>query len=71
MLSKNLRACLNQFKEAVSRDFRPLFFMDRIETILSPDRQAELVLLKNSFSRRYSNSKIEKFDSAQCDTVRS
>ena len=30
-----------------------------------------MVLLKNSFSRRYSNLKFEKFDSAQANTARS
>ena len=51
-------------KEAVSRDFRPQFF-SWIEPIWAPDKQAKMVLLKNLFSRRYSNSKFQKFDSAQ------
>ena len=43
-----------------------LYFFPLIEPIWSPDKQAKMVFIKNSFSRRYSNLKIEKFDSAQC-----
>ena len=46
------------FKEAVSRDFRTLFF-SWIEPIWVPDKQSKIVLLKNSFSRRYSNLKFK------------
>ena len=58
-----------EFKGAVSRDFRPLIF-SWIESIWVPDKQAKMVFLKYSFSRRYSNSKFENFDSAQANTVR-
>ena len=47
-------------KEAVSQDFLPLFFTNQ-----------KMALLTNSFLQRYSNSKFEKFDSAQCDTAQS
>ena len=52
---KNFKAALDKcktssslrvLKEAVSRDFLPLFF-SRIETIWAPDKQAKTVLLKN------------------------
>ena len=60
------------FKGAVSRDFRTLFF-SLIKPIWAPDKQAKMVFLKNLFSRRYSNLKFEKFDSAsaQANTARS
>ena len=51
-----------RFKEAVSRDFRTLFFL-LIEPIWAPDKQVKMVFLENSFSRRFSNLKFEKFDS--------
>ena len=54
----------------MSRDFRPQFF-SLIEPIWVPDKQAKMVFLKNLFSRRYSNLKFEKFDSAQANTARS
>ena len=57
-------------KGAVSRDFRTLFF-SLIKPIWAPDEHAKMVFLKNSFSRRYSNLKFEKFDSAQTNTARS
>ena len=47
------------------------FFISWIEAIWAPDKQAKMVLLKNSFSRRYSNLKFEKIDSAQANTARS
>ena len=40
------------------------FFILWIEPNWAPDKQAKMVLLKNLFSRRYSNVKVEKFDSA-------
>ena len=48
-----------------------LYFFSWIESIWAPDNQAKMVLLKNSFLRRYSNLKFKKFDSAQCDTAQS
>ena len=48
-----------------------LYFFSLIEPIWSPDKQAKMVFLKNSFSRRYSNLKFEKNDSAQANTERS
>ena len=46
-------------------------FFALIEPIWAPDKQAKMLFLKNSFSRRYSNLKLEKFDSAQANTARS
>ena len=47
-----------------------LNLFSQIDPIWAPDKQARMVLLiKNSFLRRYSNLKFEKFDSAQCNTV--
>ena len=43
-------------KGAVSRDFLPLFFH---ESLWAPDKQAEMVFLKNWFLRGYSNLKFE------------
>ena len=48
-----------------------LHFFSLIEPIGALDKQAKMVFLKNSFSRRYSNLKFEKFDSAQANTARS
>ena len=48
-----------------------LYFFSLIEPIWSPDKQAKMVFLKNSFSQRYSNLKFEKIDSAQANTARS
>ena len=48
-----------------------LYFFALIEPIWAPDKQAKTVFLKNSFSRRYSNLKFGKFDSAQANTARS
>ena len=48
-----------------------LYFFSLIKPIWAPDKQAKMVFLKNSFSRRYSNLKFEKFDSAQANTARS
>ena len=59
----------NYIKVAVSRDFRPQLF-SQIEPSWAPDKQAQMGLLENSFSRRYSNLKLEKFDSAQSYTAR-
>ena len=42
-----------------------LYFFSLIKPIW-----AKMVFLKNSFSRRYSNLKFEKFDSAQANTAR-
>ena len=47
------------------------YFFPWIEPIWAPDKQDEMVFLKKFFSRRYTNSKFEKIDSAQCDTARS
>ena len=52
-------------KVAVSRDFLAFFYF------MNQTQQSEIVLLKNSFSRRYSNFKLENFDSAQANTARS
>ena len=43
-----------------------IFDFSLIEPIWSPDKQAEMVFLKDSFSQRYSNL---KFDSAQANTA--
>ena len=48
-----------------------LYFFSWIEPIWAPDKQAKMVLLKNSFSWRYLNAKFKKFYSAQCNTARS
>ena len=42
-----------------------------IEPIWAPDKQIKMVFLKNSFLQRYSNLKLEKFDSPQANTERS
>ena len=47
-----------------------LYFFSLIEPIWALYKQAKIVFLKNSFSRRYSNLKLEKFDSAQANTAR-
>ena len=64
-------------KGAVSQDFLP-FFISWIEAIWAPDEQAKMVLLKNSFSRRYSQKirlravlACAESDSAQANTARS
>ena len=59
-----------KLKGEVSRDFLPLFF-SLMEPIWSPDKQAKMVFLKNSFSPRYLNLKLEKFDFMQANTARS
>ena len=43
------------------------FFL--FEPIWVSNKQAKMVFLKSSFSRRYSNLKFEKFDSAQANTA--
>ena len=48
-----------------------LYFFSFIEPIWAPDKQAKMFFLKNSFSRRYSNLKFEKIDSAQANTAQS
>ena len=64
-----ISACQNLwFKGAVSQDFLPFLL---IEPIWAPDEQAKIVFLKNSFLRRYSNLKFEKFDSAQANIAQS
>ena len=50
--SENTMQILLGFLRGVSRDFRPKFF-SRIEPIWAPDKQAKIVFLKNSFSRRF------------------
>ena len=47
---------IQQFKVAVSRDFSFLAFFPRIQPTWTPNKQAERVLLKDSFSRRYSRN---------------
>ena len=48
-----------------------LYFFHESNPSGAPDKQAKMVFLKNLFSRRYSNLKFEKFDSAQANTARS
>ena len=48
-----------------------LYFFSLIKPIWAPDKQAKMVFLKNSFSRRYSNLKFFEFDSAQANTAQS
>ena len=76
LLSKCLPDCkkLTLFKEAVSRDF--LAFFSFIEPIWVPDKQCEMVSLKNSFSQRYSRKTLlcavwycAESDSAQYHTA--
>ena len=47
------------------------YFLPWIEPIWAPDKQAKIIFRENSFSRRYSNLKFEKFNSAQANTARS
>ena len=47
-----------------------LYFFSLIQPIWAPDKQANMVFLKHSFLRRYSNFKFEKFDSTQANTAR-
>ena len=67
-LKNNIIGLKSCFKEAVSRDYWPLF-LSWIKPILALDKQAKMVLLKNSFSWRYSNSKFDKFDFSQYITA--
>ena len=46
-----------------------LYIFSLIEPNWSPDKQAKMVLLTNSFSRRYLNLKFKKFDSAKANTA--
>ena len=55
---------------AVSPDFLAFFYFMN-GTHLATKKQAKIVLLKESFSRRFSNFNFEKFDSAQCQPTRS
>ena len=65
-----LLAATEIVKGAVARDFRPQFF-SLIVPIWVPDKQAKMIFLNNSFSRRYLNLMFEKFDSSQANTARS
>ena len=57
-----------QLKGAVSQNVQPLFF-SWIEPTWAPDKQAKMSFLKNWFSRRYSNLKFKKFNSAQANAA--
>ena len=68
IISKVSKVCnylLFVFKLAVSRDFLSVFFLES-NPPCAPEKQIKMVLLKNSFARRYSNFKFEKFVSAHC-----
>ena len=66
---KNTDPCANL--KGQCHEIFDLYFFSLIEPIWSPDKQAKMVFLKNSFSRRYSNLKFKKNDSAQANTARS
>ena len=64
-----LKSHLTVFLKGQCHEIFELYFFSVIKPIWALDKQAKMVFLKDSFSRRYSNKKFEKFDSARSRNI--